>query len=247
MKVGIADYGLNVWYGALYDFDKRIDDLRALGYDGVERVSPNSASDLLNKSVALKKRGMDFTTVRAGDIETSIKWTAATGKRYIWVEQSPHAKDFEKHCQTVNYLSEACRRYGIVCAVHNHLGTFVETQEQLETFLERCPEAGLVFDLGHLAVAGGDVMQIAEKYFSRIVAVHVKDWTETNAEAERWWERGFFCGLKQGTLGVNNEGVVKYMLKRGYDGWIFVEHDTHKREPLADLKESREILRSWGA
>lgn len=245
MKVGVADYGLNVWFGALYDFEERLNLLQQAGYDGLERISPNSAEDVLQKAAALKRHGMDFSTIRIGDVETCIKWIAAMGKSYIWADQSPHANDLDKYCQTVNYLSETCERYGIVCAVHNHLGSLVETQEQLEYFLEKCPKAGLVFDLGHMAVAGGDVMEIAKRYYERIVALHLKEWTSTDPSAENWWDRGFFCGLKQGNYPVDNESVVKYVLSRGYDKWIFIEHDTHKREPLQDLKESREILRSW--
>lgn len=245
MKIGVADYGLNVWYGALYDFGKRMDDLKTLGFDGVERLSTSSAWEVLEKSSELKIRGMDFSTIRANNIETSILWTAAMGKKYVWADQSPYVKDFDAYCRTTNYLSEACAKYGIICAVHNHLGSLVETQEQLEEFMQRCPNAGLIFDLGHMAVAGGNIVQVAEKFYDRIVALHLKDWTQTDPNAINWWDRGFFCGLEQGDLGVDNESVVKYMVGRGYDKWIFIEHDTHKRDPLLDLNDSMKILKKW--
>lgn len=57
---------------------------------------------------------------------------------------------------------------------------------------------------------------------------------------------GYFCGLGHGNLKVDNEKFVKTLIGKGYDGWLFVEHDTHMREPLLDLEESREVLRKWG-
>jgi len=29
MKIGVADYGMNVWYGGLYDIEERLADLKA--------------------------------------------------------------------------------------------------------------------------------------------------------------------------------------------------------------------------
>ena len=34
--------------------------------------------------------------------------------------------------------------------------------------------------------------------------------------------------------------------KIGYDGWVFVEHDTHLQDPFKDLAISREYLRKAG-
>ena len=44
-KIGVADYGMKVWYGNFYDYDERIADIRAIGYDGLERLYPNSAEE----------------------------------------------------------------------------------------------------------------------------------------------------------------------------------------------------------
>ena len=103
-----------------------------------------------------------------------------------------------------------------------------------------------MLDTGHLAVAGGDVAYIAEKYADRIAAYHLKGWqTSDTPDAAKWQERGHFCGLAQGDFFIDNEAVVKTALKNGFDGWIFIEHDTHERDPLVDLKESLTVLKSW--
>ena len=35
MKIGVADYGMNVWYGGQYDYLDRVKELRAIGFDGI--------------------------------------------------------------------------------------------------------------------------------------------------------------------------------------------------------------------
>lgn len=47
MKSGVADYGLNVWYGGLYDLESRPRNLRELGFEesrGLKRTVPETLS-----------------------------------------------------------------------------------------------------------------------------------------------------------------------------------------------------------
>ena len=48
---------------------------------------------------------------------------------------------------------------------------------------------------GHLNAAGGDSLNIIEKYYDRIEVMHVKDWIESDSSQEKWFERGRFCEL----------------------------------------------------
>ena len=106
---------------------------------------------------------------------------------------------------------------------------------------------GIVYDVGHMAVAGGDVVKIAQTYADRVLAVHFKEWCyTTDARDIPWYEQGYFTGLGQGTFAVDNHGVANALLERGYTGWFYIEQDTHHREPLTDLEQSRNVMRSWG-
>lgn len=243
-KYGIADYGLLAWYGGFYDNEDRLTIAKKLGFDGLERIYANSAEDALTKAAQLKKWNLGFATCNVNNIELSIKWTAALGGEYVW--GNVLSKDFDTYLRQIEESAKVCLRYGIKTVVHNHLGSIVETQEQVEAFLEKCPSAQLLFDTGHLAVAGGDVKYIAETYYDRIAAYHLKGWqTSATPDAAEWYNRGHFCGLGQGDFFVDNEAVVKNALRHGFDGWIFLEHDTHLRDPELDLKESFDILKKW--
>jgi len=246
MKFGVADYGMNVWYGGCFDTEQRLRDLKQIGYDGLERLEANSTDEVLRKAATFRKLGMDFASVRGPNIELSIQWTAALGKNYVWTQVT--ARDFDTFCRQVNAQAEACRRWGICVALHNHLGTLVESQQELEEFLARCPHCRLILDTAHLAAAGGDPVDIVRKYPERLELIHLKDWLETNPEIglDRWPSRGRFCELGAGNIGLDNAAVMRALAEVGFDGWVCVEQDTHLQDPLKDLAISRQYLRDAG-
>lgn len=242
MKFGVADYGINMWDGGCFDIRARLRSLKTVGYQGTERLAAVSASDALNKAASYRQLGMDFATCRGPDIQTSIEWTAGLGKRYVWTNVT--GKDFDTFCRQVNRQIEVCSEWGVQVGLHNHLGSLVESQHELEQFFSRCPECGLILDTAHLAAADGDPVDIVQRYGERLVAVHLKDWLVTNPDIglERWPQRGRFCELGAGNIGLDNNAVMKALTSVGYDGWVFVEHDTHLQDPLVDLAISWRYL-----
>ncbi len=250
MKVGIADYGMNVWYGNNWDWEERQKDIKSIGYDGLERLQLTSAEDALHKAATLKKLGMDFATCRGISDEIAMQWTAALGKTYVWAAvDNGKNEDWDYYCRQVNYQIEACERYGVHVVIHNHLGKIVESQESIERILKDCPKVKLLLDTGHLHAAGGDPVAIAEKYYDRIEAIHLKDYVYKDKSIsieQNWQARLRFCGLGGGEMQDVNDKVVKIMLAHGFDGWMMIEHDTHLQDPLKDLKASREYLRKLG-
>lgn len=246
MKFGIADYGMNVWDGGCFDSEARWLSLRDIGYDGLERVHAQSAEEALSKAARMRRLGLDFATCLGPTIELSIQWTAALGKSYVWTAVT--GKDFDTFCRQVNVQAEACARWGLNVALHNHLGSLVESQDQLEEFLNRCPRAKLLLDTAHLAAAGGDPVAIVHTCTDRLEAIHLKDWLTLKPEIglERWPERGRFCELGAGNIGLSNAAVMQALVEVGYEGWVFVEHDTHLQDPVIDLAISRQYLREAG-
>ena len=245
MKFGVADYGLSVWEGGLLDYGYRLERLKAIGFQGVERLEAVSASDALEKSAAFHRLGMDFATCRGPNARVNIEWTAGLGKGYVWAPVGGRADDFDKYIRQVNFFCDICERWGIKAALHNHLGSRIESEEELERFLKDCPKAGLVFDTAHHAGAGGDSVKIAEKYADRVVALHLKDYELLNPALglDKWPERLRFCALGVGEMGLDNAAVLKAVVKRGFDGWVHVEQDCHLRDPYEDLAGSRQYIK----
>ena len=246
MKFGVATFGMNVWYGGCFDIEQRLRCLKEIGYEGVERLPAANAADAVNKAAHFHRLGMDYATVAGPNTELSIQWTAAFRKSYVWTSVS--GKDFDTFCRQVNHQAEACERWGIKVALHNHLGTLVESQQQLEDFLERCPACGLILDTAHLAAADGDPVEIVRKYADRLTSIHLKDWLLTDPEIglDQWYVRGRFCELGAGNIGLDNAAVMRELVNVGYDGWILIEQDTHLQDPIKDLAISRQYLRDAG-
>ncbi len=244
MKVLVADYGLNVWYGDIYDYEDRLAMLKELGYDGLERLHAATEAEVLHTAALARRMGMGFATCESPRPADSLQWTAALGMRYIW--SASNAPDLDAFCRQTNAQIAAAKKYGVAVALHNHLGSAVETWAQLEEYMHRCPESALILDTGHLAGAGGDALLAVERYFDRLVMVHLKDYVLTDAGNPNWWQRLRFCELGGGEMGELNALVIRKLLEKGYAGPIAVEHDTHLRDPRPDLKSSREYIRRAG-
>ncbi|NLB54184.1 MAG: TIM barrel protein [Lentisphaerae bacterium] len=245
-KFGVADYGMNVWDGNLFDIEERLINLKEIGFNGTERLEAVSPSDAIFKATLYKKLGMDFTTCRGPKAQSGIEWTAALGKKYVWFDfaMSSRQVDFDVYCRRCNIMSKACARFGIKASVHNHMDQRVENQQELEDFLKAVPDAGIVFDTGHLSMAGGDPVEIIKKYHKRISVVHVKDVFLTGGTRADGVANYRFCELGKGNNGFNNADALLALRDSGWRGWIHVEQDDHLREPLIDLKTSLDFIKS---
>ena len=248
MKFGVADFGMGVWDGGSYDFQRRLEELRSIGYEGTERLECIDAADAIYKAAAYRRMGMDFATCRGPNVETTIRFTAALGKKYVWLnpgDSNRQTIDMEKYLRRSNRFIGAAANFGITTALHNHLGTRIENQDELDRFMKDCPEGHLLLDIGHLHGAGGDILGTIEKYYDRIDAVHFKDVfiKDANIGLENWSKRLRFCELGAGNCDEPWEEAAKLLKKLGYDKWVLVEHDTHLRDPLIDLKISLDALK----
>ena len=245
MKFGVADYGLSVWDGDLYDLQIRLEDLKALGYDGIERLTAVSPSDAMRQAEIFHRMGMDFSTVAGPNVANGIAWTCALGKPYVWLTPGPATRDvnIDVYCRRAARMVEVANRMNVEVAVHNHLGAVVEQQEELDYFMKAVPEAKLIFDIGHLHGAGGDCVGTIEKYADRIIAMHFKDIEMLDPDNKEWYKRLCFRGLDDGNINFDWRAVVKALKKVGYDKWCFIEQDTHRNDALKELKQSLELLK----
>ena len=247
MKFGVADFGMNVWDGGCYDFQTRLEELRTIGYDGTERLECIDAADAMYKASAYRRMGMDFATCRAPNVETTLRFSAALGLEYVWLTPGDATRkiDMNTYLRRSSRFIECAAKFGLKTALHNHLGSRIENQEELDLFMKECPGASLLLDIGHLHGAGGDILAAIDKYFDRIAAVHFKDVFIKDASLglDVWSQRLRFCELGAGNSDEPWKEAAKLLKKRGYDKWVLVEHDTHLRDPLIDLKVSLDGLK----
>jgi len=251
MKYGVADYGMNVYEGGLFDLEERLDTLKKIGFNGIERLEAGETSSAVQRAVVFHRMGMDFATARGPRIEQNLEWTCAFGKAYVWLTPGDAVRgrvNMETFIRRSRKFTATCRKYNLKAALHNHLGTVIENQQELDLFMKECPDVFLLLDIGHLACAGGDVCGTLERYYDRIAAVHFKDAfiKDDTIGLDRWTERLRFCELGGGNVSglVDWKGAAEILRKKNYDKWVLVEHDTHLNEPAKDLAVSLENLKN---
>jgi inosose dehydratase len=145
--------------------------------------------------------------------------------------------------------------YGMIVALHPHVGTLIETAEQVRRALE-VVEVGWCLDTGHLLIGGVDPAEFAREHGERIVHVHLKDVdaklaAEVNTGRRSLLEAtraGLFLPLGRGDARIVE--VVEALQGRGYDGWLVLEQDTAitgdeptvAGGPMRDARESIAFL-----
>lgn len=144
--------------------------------------------------------------------------------------------------------AEVLRAEGVRAGLHNHVGTWVETEHEIDRVLDAIPSdlLGASFDIGHLAWAGIDPVAIVARYADRVLDLHLKDIDLAVAEASRaapapyrvTVDRGLF--LEPGLGGVDLDGVIA-VLPPDFRGWLVIEVDRASMDPF----QSALVSRAW--
>jgi inosose dehydratase len=148
-------------------------------------------------------------------------------------------------------LGAEARGQGHQLAFHHHVGTFVETPDELDRVMAATdPDlVGLCLDTGHLLLAGGDPVAALRRYGARVRHVHLKDVDPAVAAQMRAGALGgFLDGLRQrvfteiGMGELDVLGVLAGLAHRDYTGWVVVEHDTTWRPPSESAAMSHAVV-----
>lgn len=147
---------------------------------------------------------------------------------------------------------------GIRTVIHQHMGTLIETGDEVRRLLDMTDPSllGVCLDTGHWTFGtGGDPAAAVRELRERIWHVHFKDCDPAViAESRvREWDgltstgHGVFCELGKGC--VDFPGVLGALDEIGYDGWVVVEQDIlpGMGTPRESARRNREYLRSIGA
>ncbi len=138
--------------------------------------------------------------------------------------------DWPAYAGRIGEAAARCRDRGLEPVFHHHLGTDVETPEEIERLLGST-DVSLCLDIGHLWLAGGNPVAAIRDWSSRIRQVHVKDASRDvlariRAGGGDLWDlvaAGGFPPLGQGDLDL--PAVLAELRRSGYEGWIVIEQD----------------------
>jgi inosose dehydratase len=138
-------------------------------------------------------------------------------------------------------LAEHMEQFGVAMAFHHHMGTIVETDEEVGKLMQYTGEAvGLLYDTGHSSFSGGDPLALVKRHVKRIVHVHCKDPRKAVLEKAQKEDMSFMAAVLEGIFTVPGDGSIDYvpilktLADNGYSGWLVVEaeQDPKKAPPL---------------
>lgn len=163
----------------------------------------------------------------------------------IWgpISQRPSLKagDWPAYGRKLTALAERMADFGVGMAFHHHMGTIVETDEEVGLLMRHTGTAvGLLYDTGHSVFAGGDPLALVKAHVKRIVHVHCKDARKPILDKARATDMSFMDAVIEGIFTVPGDGFIDYaailrvLADNGYAGWLVVEaeQDPKKAHPL---------------
>jgi inosose dehydratase len=171
---------------------------------------------------------------------------------------APVPLDDDAWNRLARHLHEVERRveqHGLTLALHPHVGTQVETAQDVHRALE-LTSVGWCLDTGHLLIGGVDPADFARRHGERVVHVHLKDVDATIANRLRKGEHTLMEAVQAGLFRPLGQGDVRLdeVLDGldGYDRWLVLEQDTAitgeeppvGSGPVIDVRTSIEYLHS---
>jgi len=128
-------------------------------------------------------------------------------------------------------LEEITEAHGLVQVLHEHVGTIVETKEEIQRTVDNS-NIRFVLDTAHFAVGGYDPVDFVDNHADRVGLVHIKDCklaiaAQLNACELSLMEavqNGLFPNVGSGDLDIDR--VISSLERSGYDGWYVLEQDT---------------------
>lgn len=162
-----------------------------------------------------------------------------------------HTDQWREFGRRVTEIAEMTAAEGVRLAYHHHIGTIVQSEEDIHALMECCgAQVELLLDTGHAMFAGVDPVGLARAYASRIGHIHAKDVRAdvcAQAKARDW---SFLRSVLEGVFTVPGDGAVDFAAVfrtlRTYSGWIVLEaeQDPKRADPLTYASLGHATLRT---
>lgn len=154
-------------------------------------------------------------------------------------------------------FAEWCALQGMPISYHHHMAAPIESEDDVDLLMKHSGQAlPLLYDAGHMAFAGGDVLRVIDRHHSRISHVHTKDVRQGVIDSLDRTRESFLDAVVKGAFTVPGDGsldfetIVKRLASYGYEGWFVVEaeQDPVPNPPLKMAKLGhKELLRVMAA
>jgi inosose dehydratase len=263
IKIGYQTLAWTATYGE-QNLPETLREISQVGFRGVEVCEPLSAVGSVDEfQMLLDTLGLQLVSVSSGvsgdpgkqdeieDVHRRIDFAAQFGVYVIMVCGGFGVEGVKDKTAAMRGLAAIVEqivpyagKHGMDVAFHNHIGTLVETRDDMDRFFEMAPNTKVCLDTGHLAAAGGDTLKTIEDYGRRIAYAHLKDFDSSiKKPADEDYYRGF-VELGAGNVGLDFANVLDAMDRHALAEWAVVELDRPRGTPIEAAKKSFDHLRS---
>jgi inosose dehydratase len=152
--------------------------------------------------------------------------------------------------------SGAMAAEGVTPALHPHVGSLIETEDEIRSVLDLTAGSPLAFgpDVGHITWAGGNPAALIGDYRDRVSALHLKDVDASAVQAAQQAGAGYMDSTmshhvwtEPGRGVVDFEGIFA-ALPAEFSGWMVVEVDVpNLPTPLESSRASYEYFERFPA
>lgn len=168
---------------------------------------------------------------------------------------------FARFCEDLEKVAAHCAAEGVPLVYHHHMGTVVESEDEIDRLMELTgPATRLLLDTGHAFFGGGDPARLAEKHMGRVSHIHAKNVRPEIMREVREEGLSFLEGVRRGVFtvpgdpdgAVDFEPVLRTAARHGYSGWLVIEaeQDPDVRDPVTyqsmGLKALKQLARATG-
>lgn len=234
------------WENIPLPLDALLSEAAAAGYRGIE-FGHRSPIDMPVEEVIslLDEHALQLVGVACGSIETRVQIASAYAHAAV--------SDAPPYIYSDCWNPELNKRFVTACkdldcdgmlkvAIHPHMYKDVQTQRDVDHLLSQFPSLSVLPDTGHLTVAGIDSIDFIDRYWDRIPAVHLKDWTPRAGESLPFFSQGFTdlgCGA------AKLDRVVRHLQQRSFSGWVVVEIDHCIGSDHAASRSHQWLVDTW--
>ncbi len=258
--------------GAHLTLEDCLTDCEKIGFDGIEKghkmptdpeelrrvLSPHKlvfvsgwhSLNLLTHSVEDEKKAIQphLDLLKAHGCKVCIVCetsNAIHGNDDVALADKPSLPDdrWQKFGADVEAIAQYCADQGIDLVYHHHMGTVVQTGEEIDRLMANTgPATKLLLDTGHAWFGGSDPAELARKYMHRVRHIHAKNVRPAIRSEVEGKRLSFLEGVRRGVFtvpgdpegGVEFTPVLKFAAEHGYDGWLVIEaeQDSLVRNPF---------------
>jgi inosose dehydratase len=162
------------------------------------------------------------------------------------------ASQWDEFGRRMTQVAEATLRAGLRLVYHHHMGTVVQSEDDIHKLMASTgPAVHLVLDTGHATWGGANPVALAVRYRDRISHVHTKDVRPGVMQSARDADWSFLHSVVEGVYTVPGDGMVDYpavfRALSGYSGWVVIEaeQDPAKANPLQYARMGYANLRRY--